>query len=78
MANEHFARYFSFIITHLYVFRGGLLQMEIKVSILGLRIPDLLSAENESREGRKLYVSFSKVTRIGSSYPEMKDWSKAE
>lgn len=52
--------------------------MEIKVSILGLRIPDLLSAENESREGRKLYVSFSKVTRIGSSYPEMKDWSKAE
>ena len=52
--------------------------MEIKVSILGFRILPLPSEENESREGRKLYVNFSKGTRIGSSYTKMKNWSKAE
>lgn len=52
--------------------------MEIKVSILGSRIPDLASGENESREGRELYVNFSKGTSIGSNYTKMKNWSKAE
>ena len=52
--------------------------MEIKVSILGSRIHDFASEENENREGRKLYVNFSKGTSIGSNYTKMKNWSEAE
>ena len=36
------------------------------------------SEENENREGRKLYVNFSKGTSIGSNYTKMKNWSEAE
>ena len=53
--------------------------MEIKVSLLGSRIPDLAREEKMKAEREGSFMSiFSKGTSIGSNYTKMKNWTEAE